>query len=51
MEQKIDALLAQMSLGEKASLLGGADTWGTAAIERLDISPIQVSDGIYELAG
>lgn len=38
-------LLNDMTLAEKASLLAGATTWHTVAIERLGVPSIQVSDG------
>ncbi|KAH8551074.1 glycoside hydrolase family 3 domain protein [Umbelopsis sp. PMI_123] len=41
----IDNLLAQLTLEEKVSLLAGADTWRTAAIPRLNIPAVKVSDG------
>jgi beta-glucosidase len=45
MEEQINALLAQMTLAEKVSLLAGVDTWRTVPIERLNIPSIQVTDG------
>ncbi len=45
MEQKIDALLQELTLTEKASLLAGADMWHTIPVERLGIPALQVSDG------
>lgn len=44
-KQKIDTLIEQMTLDEKMSLLAGADMWHTAAVERLGIPAVQVSDG------
>ena len=44
-EARIDALLHELTLEEKASLLAGASTWSTASIERLGIPAIKVSDG------
>ena len=41
----MEQLLNEMTLAEKASLLAGATTWHTAAIERLNLPAIQVSDG------
>ncbi|MEM7271940.1 MAG: glycoside hydrolase family 3 C-terminal domain-containing protein [Actinomycetota bacterium] len=39
------ALVAQMTTEEKVALLSGSDVWRTAAVERLGIPPIKVSDG------
>ena len=44
-EERIDTLLNALTLEEKVSLLAGASTWSTAAIERLGIPAIKVSDG------
>lgn len=44
-EVRVDALLNALTLEEKASLLAGASIWSTAAIERLGIPAIKVSDG------
>lgn len=41
----IDALLDQMTLEEQVSLLAGADYWTTAAIERLGVPSVKVTDG------
>jgi beta-glucosidase len=43
------ALLAELTLEEKASLCLGADFWRTAAVERLGIGEIMVSDGPHGL--
>ncbi|MEW1963107.1 glycoside hydrolase family 3 C-terminal domain-containing protein [Microbacterium sp. NPDC077644] len=39
------ALLADLSLIEKAALLSGENTWQTRTIERLGIPPVWMSDG------
>tara|TARA_R110002020_G_scaffold134252_9_gene299665 strand:+ start:204 stop:2639 length:2436 start_codon:yes stop_codon:yes gene_type:complete len=44
-QDQIDALLDQMTLGEMVSLLAGQSFWRTAAIERLGIPSIKVTDG------
>ena len=41
----IDALLNQMTLAEKVSLLSGEDFWSLPAIERLGIGKLRVTDG------
>lgn len=45
MNKDIEALIGQMSLEEKISLLAGADTWRTVAIERLGIPALKTTDG------
>lgn len=42
---RIDTLLEQMTLEEQVALLAGADLWRTAAIPRLNIPALKVSDG------
>ena len=44
-DQDINELLDQMTLTEMVSLLAGTDYWHTAAIQRLGIPPMRVSDG------
>lgn len=39
------AIVAELSLLEKAALLSGANTWQTRAIERLDIPAVWLADG------
>jgi beta-glucosidase len=45
MQEKIEKLLAEMTLEEKVSMIAGADFWHTVAIERLGIPAIKVTDG------
>jgi beta-glucosidase len=45
METKMDNLLEQMTLAEKASMLAGADMWHSVPVERLGIPAMQFSDG------
>jgi len=45
MEERIENLLAQMTLEEKVSMLAGADHWRTVPVERLGIPAIKVTDG------
>lgn len=49
MEKKIESLIGQMTLEEKASLCSGRDDWSTQPIERLDIPWIWVADGPHGL--
>jgi beta-glucosidase len=41
----VDALVGELTLEEKASLVIGSDMWHTAAVERLGVPRIMVSDG------
>ncbi|KAF4443303.1 hypothetical protein F53441_11454 [Fusarium austroafricanum] len=41
----VEALIQQLTLEEKAQLTAGVGWWHTAAIERLSIPPIRLSDG------
>ena len=45
----IPALLAELTLEEKASLLDGSDFWHTQPIERLGIPALMVTDGPHGL--
>ncbi|MBN1313469.1 MAG: glycoside hydrolase family 3 C-terminal domain-containing protein [Anaerolineae bacterium] len=45
MNDKIEALVTQVTLEEKVSLLAGADAWHTVSIPRLGIPAIKVTDG------
>lgn len=42
---QIDAIIAQMTLQEKAALCTGATAWTTTPIERLDVPALFVADG------
>jgi len=46
-EKRIEALVKQMTLEEKVSLLSGATGFDTASIERLGIHGISLSDGAH----
>ncbi|MGB7539060.1 MAG: glycoside hydrolase family 3 C-terminal domain-containing protein, partial [Anaerolineales bacterium] len=45
MTPNIEALLSQMTLEEKISMLAGADMWHSVPIERLGIPALKVTDG------
>lgn len=45
----IDALLDQLTLAEKASLVSGADFWHTVAVDRVGIPAIMCADGPHGL--
>lgn len=49
MVEKIDNLVSQMTLEEKASMTSGRDAWSTQPIERLDIPFIWMADGPHGL--
>jgi beta-glucosidase len=42
---RVDDLVAQLTLDEKASLTAGADMWSTVGVERLGIPSVVVTDG------
>jgi len=45
----VNALVAELTLEEKAGLVMGSDFWHTAAVERLGIERIMVADGPHGL--
>ncbi|QDP94676.1 beta-glucosidase [Microlunatus elymi] len=45
----VDSVLADLTLEEKAALSIGSDMWHTAAVERLGLESIMVSDGPHGL--
>lgn len=49
MATDIKKLVSELTLEEKASLLGGKDFWHTKAVERLGIPAVMVSDGPHGL--
>jgi len=44
-EIQVESWLSQLTLPEKISLLSGADNWSVAAVPRLGIPSVIVSDG------
>lgn len=49
MERDLKALIAQMTLEEKAGLCSGLDFWHTKGIERLGVPSVMVTDGPHGL--
>lgn len=45
MDPRIEKWLAELTVDEKAALVAGADLWHTAAVPRLGIPALRVSDG------
>jgi beta-glucosidase len=45
MTARVDQLVAELTLDEKAALTAGVDMWSTAGVERLGIPPVTVTDG------
>ena len=48
-KEKLQQMVSQMTLEEKAGLCSGADTWRLKAVERLGIPSVMVSDGPHGL--
>ena len=48
-KQQAAALVAQMTVEEKAALCSGQDCWNLKAIERLGLAPIAMMDGPHGL--
>ena len=45
LDQRVEALLSQLTLKEKVALLSGLDIWRTVPIERAGIPSITMTDG------
>src|SRR5579884_3247458 len=45
MSERVDDILAKMTLREKVALLAGSDLWHTVPIERLGIPALKMTDG------
>src|SRR5579872_1764799 len=45
LEARVEALLGQLTLEEAIALTSGVDTWHAAAVERLGIPGLKVTDG------
>ncbi len=48
---RIESLLAQLTVEEKVSLVGGADAWRTNGVPRLSIPAIKMTDGPHGARG
>jgi beta-glucosidase len=44
-EERVEALLSQLTVREKASLLSGQDAWHTVPVDRLGLPSLVMSDG------
>jgi len=44
-EDRIEALLEQMTLEEKVAMAAGSDMWHSTGVERLGIPPFKMTDG------
>ncbi|MFN7150301.1 MAG: beta-glucosidase H [Microthrixaceae bacterium] len=51
MSDRVEQLLDQLTLDEKASLTAGVDMWHGHAVERLDVPALKVSDGPVGVRG
>ena len=51
MEDRIDALLHELTLEEKAGLCAGSTFWTTTGVPRLGIPALKVSDGPIGVRG
>ena len=49
LKQKVDGLVADMTVEEKASLCSGADFWNLKGVDRLGIPSIMITDGPHGL--
>jgi beta-glucosidase len=45
MSERIERLVGDMTLDEKAAFVAGADLWHTPGVERLGVPPLKVTDG------
>src|SRR5882757_5854892 len=44
-EFDVDFVLSQLTIDEKIALLSGSDPWHTAAVKRLNVPKIRLTDG------
>lgn len=49
MKERIQKLISQMTLEEKAALCSGKNFWNTTGVERLGVAPVMVTDGPHGL--
>ena len=45
MSERIDKLVAELTLDEKAALAAGVDLWHGPGVDRLGVPPLKVTDG------
>ena len=49
LEQRVQAIVAELTLEEKAALCSGLDFWHTKPVERLGVPSVMLTDGPHGL--